>query len=117
MLGLVESSKYPLLQYVLIYDSKLISVQCNVGGIAEDKELVKDAFNSYLPVFQMIGNSIVITEKWINPNKNTKLLPGDTIFIPRKERFSYYWPYIQETIAFITGLATSIIVIRSLITN
>lgn len=54
------------------------------------------------------------TGEWINPNKNTKLNPGDTIFIPRKERFSYYWPYIQETIAFITGLATSIIVIRSL---
>jgi protein involved in polysaccharide export with SLBB domain len=57
------------------------------------------------------------TGEWLAPNKNTKLHPGDTIFIPRKERFSYYWPYIQETIAFITGLATSIIVIRSLITN
>ncbi|MCF7857787.1 MAG: SLBB domain-containing protein [Candidatus Cloacimonetes bacterium] len=57
------------------------------------------------------------TGEWVDPNKNTMIYPGDTIYIPRKERFSYYWPYIQETIAFITGLATSIIVIRSLITN
>jgi len=57
------------------------------------------------------------TGEWINPNKDTQIHPGDTIFVPRKERFSYYWPYIQETIAFITGLATSIIVIKSLITN
>ena len=57
------------------------------------------------------------TGEWIHPNKKTVLYPGDTIFIPHRERFSYYWPYIQETISFITGLATSIIVIRSLITN
>ena len=57
------------------------------------------------------------TGEWIKPDKNTKLYPGDTIFIPRKERFSYYWPYIQETIAFVTGLATSIIVIKSLMAN
>jgi protein involved in polysaccharide export with SLBB domain len=57
------------------------------------------------------------TGEWIHPNKKTVLYPGDTIFIPHRERFSYYWPYIQETISFITGLATSIIVIRSLINN
>ena len=55
--------------------------------------------------------------EWVTPNKKTKLHPGDTIFIPRKERFSYYWPYVQQTISFITGLATSIIVIKSLMTN
>lgn len=57
------------------------------------------------------------TGEWIKAKKDTIIQPGDTIFIPRKERFSYYWPYIQETIAFVTGLATSIIVIRSLISN
>ena len=57
------------------------------------------------------------TGEWIKPNKETQLYPGDTIFVPRKERFSYYWPYIKETISFITGLATSIIVIKSLMAN
>jgi protein involved in polysaccharide export with SLBB domain len=53
--------------------------------------------------------------EWINANKNTVIYAGDTIYIPRYERFSYYWPYIKETIAFVSGLATSIVVIKGLI--
>lgn len=52
--------------------------------------------------------------EWIKPNKNTEIYAGDTIYVPRHERFSYYWPYIKETVAFVTGLATSVVVIKGL---
>ena len=52
------------LQYMLFYGGKMLAIQCSVGGLADDKEMLEDAFASYLPVFQMIGNSAVIHEKW-----------------------------------------------------
>ncbi len=52
------------LQYVLFYSGKMLAIQCAVGGSAEDKVILEDAFASYLPVFQLIGNSAVIHEKW-----------------------------------------------------
>ncbi len=110
---------------VIYFPAKTVAIKisgevANPGLISHDPEL------NYLEYIELAGGltskawkgKIKIirakTGEWINPNKNTKLYPGDTIFIPRTERFSYYWPYIQDTISFITGLATSIIVIRSL---
>ena len=52
------------LQYVLFYGGRMLAVQCSVGGVADDKAMLEDAFQSYLPVFQVIGNSIVIHDKW-----------------------------------------------------
>jgi len=52
------------LQYILFYNGKMLSVQCCVGGLGEDKVMLEDAFAAYLPVFQMIGSSAVIHEKW-----------------------------------------------------
>jgi len=54
------------LQYILISGGKMLVIQCSVSGLANDKELVEDAFLSYLPVFQLIGNSVVIHDKWEN---------------------------------------------------
>ncbi len=106
------------------------AVAINISGEVVNPGLINyDAELNYLEYIDLAGGlsdsawkgKIKIirakTGEWINPNKNTQLQPGDTIFIPRKERFSYYWPYIQETIAFITGLAISINVISSLIIN
>ncbi|MBN2182244.1 MAG: hypothetical protein JW715_10045 [Sedimentisphaerales bacterium] len=53
-----------MLQHMFLYSGKLVLLQCSVSGITEDKELLEDAFNSYLPVFQMMANSIVIQDKW-----------------------------------------------------
>jgi len=53
--------------------------------------------------------------EWVDADKDTKIYAGDTIYVPRHERFSYYWPYIKETIAFVSGLATSIVVIEGLV--
>jgi len=52
------------LMYILFYNGKMLAIQCSVGGITDDKEIMEDAFASYLPLFQTIGNSVVIHDKW-----------------------------------------------------
>ena len=113
---------------IVYFPAKAVAIKIS-GEVANPGLINHDPELNYLEYIELAGGltdkswkrKIKIirakTGEWINPNKNTKLFPGDTIFIPRTERFSYYWPYIQETISFITGLATSIIVIRSLIAN
>ena len=39
------------LMYLLFYNDKMLSIQCSVSGVADDKEIMKDAFASYLPLF------------------------------------------------------------------
>jgi len=66
----IRASTYSL-QYVLFYRGKMVAIQCSVGGPVDDREILEDAFASYLPVFQMIGNSIVIHDKW---NKDVSVM-------------------------------------------
>lgn len=56
------------LQYILFYRGTMIAIQCSVGGVADEKDLLEDAFLSHLPLFQSIGNSIVLHDKWNNPS-------------------------------------------------
>jgi hypothetical protein len=56
------------LQYILFYRGKMIAIQCSVGGVADQRELLEDAFLSHLPLFQSIGNSIVLHDKSDNPS-------------------------------------------------
>lgn len=74
------------LQFIIFYDGKMFVVQCGVTGLAEDNELLEDAFNSYLPVFQSIANSIVINDKWEKPYKTEKF--EDSIM---EEAFGEHW--------------------------
>ena len=113
---------------VIYFPAKAVAIKIS-GEIANPGLINHDTELNYLEYIELAGGLTSKARKskikilrsnsgeWLKPNKNTKLYPGDTIFIPRKERFSYYWPYIQETIAFVTGLATSIIVIKSLMAN
>ncbi len=113
---------------VIYFPAKAVAIKIS-GEVANPGLINHDPELNYLKYIELAGglsskawkNKIKIirakTGEWVTPNKNTKLHPGDTIFIPRKERFSYYWPYVQQTIAFVTGLATSVIVIKSLMTN
>ena len=111
---------------VIYFPAKAVAIKIS-GEVVNPGLLNYDLELNYLEYIELAGGltdkawkgKIKIidakTGEWINPNKNTKLNPGDTIFIPRKERFSYYWPYIKETISFITGLATSYIIIKGII--
>lgn len=94
------------LQYVLFFRGKMFITQCFVGGIAEDKELLQDAFNSYLPVFQMMGGSIVIQDKWSGTGKVT----WDSAL---REVFGEYWLLALVLSAILTwgiGLAPPLII-------
>lgn len=111
---------------VIYFPAKAVAIKVS-GEVANPGLINHDPELNYLEYIELAGGltgkawngKIKIirakTGEWINPNKNTKLYPGDTIFIPQKERFSYYWPYIKETISFITGLATSYIIIKGII--
>ncbi len=111
---------------VIYFPAKAVAI--NISGEVANPGLINhDPEFNYLEYIELAGGftgkawegKIKIirakTGEWINPNKNTKLYPGDTIFVPQKERFSYYWPYIKETISFITGLATSYLIIKGII--
>ena len=74
------------LQYILFCGDKILVIQCSVFALANEKELVEDAFLSYLPVFQMIGNSIVIHDKWTRPDK--RAVSNDSVM---EELFGEYW--------------------------
>jgi uncharacterized membrane protein YhaH (DUF805 family) len=71
------------LQYMLFYRGNVLAIECGVGGVADDPVL-RDAFTSYLPVFQMIGNSIVIHDKWSADS-------SPALKDLRQDRFGQYW--------------------------
>jgi hypothetical protein len=72
------------LMYILFYNGKMLAIQCNVGGVAGDKEIMEDAFASYLPLFQTIGNSVVIHDKWTKATNE-----GGTSIM--EDVFGEYW--------------------------
>lgn len=91
------------LQYVLFYGGRMLVVQCSVGGSADDKVVLEDAFQSYLPVFQVIGNSIVIHDKWAKSSSDSLM----SYF------FGEYWLISLLISAFLTwgiGLAPPLII-------
>lgn len=59
------------LQYMLFYKGSMFTLQCSVAGSATEKLLLEDAFSSYLPLFQNIGSSIYIPDKWNKEMSNT----------------------------------------------
>lgn len=52
------------LQHMFIYGGKMVSVQCMVGGLEQMSGNLNQEFNSYIPFFQQIGNSIIAPDKW-----------------------------------------------------
>ena len=52
------------LQHMFIYGGKMVSIQCMVGGLEQMNGNLYQEFNSYVPLFQQIGNSIIVPDKW-----------------------------------------------------
>lgn len=63
------------LQHMFFYERKMIAVQCMVGGLEQGKESLYGVFKEYLPLFQQIGNSIVIHDKWKKTDVNQESSP------------------------------------------
>ena len=55
------------LNHMFLYSGKLVTLQCGVAGLADSAATVENEFARYLPLFQLIGNSIVIHDKWTKP--------------------------------------------------
>lgn len=53
-----------ILQHMFFYSRKLIGLQCGVTGLPGSAARVEQEFISYLPLFQLLGNSIIIQDKW-----------------------------------------------------
>lgn len=73
-----------ILQHMFLYSGKLIMLQCGVGGLAGSGASVEQKFTHYLPLFQLIGSSIVIHDKWTKPTNEG----GDSIM---EDVFGEYW--------------------------
>ncbi len=73
-----------MIQHIFLYSGKMIMLQCGVGGLANSSPKVEQEFTRYRPVFQLIGNSIIIHDK------GTKLTNegGNSIM---KDIFGEYW--------------------------
>ncbi|MDD5327841.1 MAG: hypothetical protein PHY02_08520 [Phycisphaerae bacterium] len=56
-----------ILQQMFMYSGKLIVLECSVGGLVDSAATVEQEFTRYLPLFQLIGNSIVLHDKWAEP--------------------------------------------------
>ena len=57
-----------MFQYVSVFKGKMVLLQGSVGGPIDDYLVLEDSFNSYLPVFQGISNSLVFKDKWQDSN-------------------------------------------------
>jgi hypothetical protein len=60
-----------VLQHMFLYSGKLIVLDCSVGGLAGSGATVEQEFTRYLPLFQLLGNSIVIHNKWAKPTNES----------------------------------------------
>jgi len=72
------------LQHMFLFSGKLIVLQCGVAGLAGSGATVENDFTRYLPLFQLLGNSIVIHDKWEKPINEG----GDSIM---EIAFGEYW--------------------------
>ncbi len=96
------------LQYMLFYEGSMFALQCSVVGSASEKLILEDAFTSYLPVFQNIGYSILIPDKWKTEVSNT-----DVALSVMKDTYGENWLLTLLFSAILTwgiGLAPPILI-------
>lgn len=71
------------LQHMFIYGGKMVSIQCMVGGLKQMSGNLSQEFNSYFPLFQQIGNSIIVYDKWTKSDvEETEQSPMDYLYGP-----------------------------------
>ncbi|MDD3603648.1 MAG: hypothetical protein PHD86_00480 [Kiritimatiellae bacterium] len=52
------------MDYVTIYDGKMITIQCSVGGVDVDNASLTEQFGRYRTLFQLVANSFVIQNQY-----------------------------------------------------
>jgi len=84
------------LQQIFIYKGKMIIIQCSVGGLLQPDDGLNSLFVQYLPLFQQIGNSVIIYDKWENDKISSsesplKILYGTTWWLTLIVSFLLTW--------------------------
>jgi len=70
------SAREYFLSHNFIYSGRIVSIQCAVIGYGDERDIYA-AFKHSLPIFILIGNSIVIHDKWNQVNKISNNTPSD----------------------------------------
>lgn len=70
------------LQHMFIYGGKTVSIQCMVGGLEQMSGNLNQEFNSYIPLFQQIGNSIIVPDKWTKTDVEAAQSPMEYLYGP-----------------------------------
>ncbi len=79
-----QYAEFYTLQHMFLYSGKLIVLQYSIGGLLDSVKTVEQEFGRYLPLFQLLGNSTVIHDKWTKPTNEG----GDSIM---EDVFGEYW--------------------------
>ena len=77
----MKGKSYGLL-HMFIYGGKMISIQCMVGGLEQMSGNLYQEFNSYIPLFQQIGNSIIVPDKWTKNDVEVEQSPMEYLYGP-----------------------------------
>jgi hypothetical protein len=99
------SIRMRMLQYVILYENRLIFLQFSTGGTPPDRPLWIAAFERHRPLFQQIANSLVIVNKYKNwspagqkvkPGPKTTSTAGGRRSIKRSESQTVYSGKFRE---------------------
>jgi len=71
-----------ILMHMFLYSGKLIGMECSVSALANSGAQVEQEFTRYVPLFHLIGNSIIIHDKWKKTIGLTDIL---------SEKYGEYW--------------------------
>ena len=74
------TTKMYSLQHMFFYKDKMVAVQCMVGGLEQAKDGLYGEFSKYLPLFQQIGNNIVIHDKWQDAGSGQASSPMELLY-------------------------------------
>ncbi|WP_417539427.1 hypothetical protein [Marinobacter sp.] len=69
-------------QYVFFYKDRAVSVQCSVGALESDHELVEGRFARVKPLCAQIFNSVVLPELYLAPEKQRGKI--ESVMMPTK---------------------------------
>lgn len=74
------------LQFVTYYKGNMVILMCGLSSFDDSVEILRDAFDTYLPLFLKIANGIVIEDKWNNPAPNDDVVSSALI-----DTYGQYW--------------------------
>lgn len=85
-------------QHMVFYSGKMIAIQGMVGGLKSNELQLASIFQSYIPLFQQIGNSLIIHDKWEKHQATSAPSTMNTLF------GEYWWLTIAVSFLLTWGI-------------